>query len=120
MSRGRSANAAPRPEWMSKVVKGSLIRSRSGKVVRIVRHVNRHANGDLDSVYVVKQKCSWTSRPFTILSYNDLIQQGYTLVEGVKAKLDRIVDMQLEKSRHAPYAKNCLIHDWDVVRLKLI
>lgn len=99
----------PQPAWMSKIKVGSVLRNRRGTDYRVVRAVSRYSNGDLSCVTLAIRRCSWTGRPVTTLKYTDLQYAGYELMPGVRVKLDRLVDYQLEQSMRAPTAQDCLV-----------
>lgn len=62
---------------MEKVRVGTVLVSRGG-TARVVRRVTRYRTGELYYVWFTIRHCSWTGRCYTMLSANDLIQQGYT------------------------------------------
>lgn len=69
-------------DWMDKVKIGSILQTRGGqyRIVRSVSHYKRPPNkGKLRCVYFAIKRCSWTHRPYTIMSYNDLYQNGYSI-----------------------------------------
>ncbi len=95
-------------DWISKIRKGDVLRSRTG-MLRIVRHVSHQMvkhHGLRTSVTFTIQRCSWTSRPHTVYTGNDLRQMGYQPVRGrfaLRTKFDRT----LEKDFDAPNAAAC-------------
>lgn len=100
--------------WMQKVRVGSILRNKRGTDYRVVRAVSRYKNGDLCTITLAIRVCSWTSRPYTVLFSNDLIQRGYSLIEGVRVKLDRGVDRLIERSFSAKRADLCPIRCYQV------
>ena len=77
--------------WMAGLKVGDVIRSASG-TLRVVRKVIRFKDGDLRAVYLSIRHCSWTRRPYTVLSYTDLRCLGFTKVGAnysMRTELDK-------------------------------
>jgi len=68
----------PQPEWFSQIVVGSVVREGDGPL-RVVRYVHRVADGRI-WVGLAIRRCSWTTRPYTILNASDLKTRKFRLV----------------------------------------
>jgi hypothetical protein len=86
--------------WMDKIQVGSILKTRSGdlRVVRDVKH-RTHTRGAWKgakgvTVYLAIRRCSWTRRCYTVLSDNDLTQQGFSYV-GARLKLKTEADYKI-------------------------
>jgi hypothetical protein len=86
-----------RPEWMSRVVVGSTIAPAYGDW-RVVRKVCRDRQGAFHSVYVAIHRCSWTRRPYTILTVCDLLYRGFRLIECKPFPMKRWIDKELVRN----------------------
>ena len=106
---GRSAKIK-QLDWFPRVRVGSVLRNKSGTDYRVVRSVSRDRYGNLRFVTLAIRKCSWTTRPTTTIGYSDLIYDGYSLVDGVRVKLERPLDRQLEADMRATKIEDCVLH----------
>lgn len=84
--------------WMNRVVKGSVLQF--GKSFRIVRRATRYKHGKnagrLRSVTLSIKRCSWTTRCYTIMTYNDLYYRKAKFT-GTLVKLNSQIDKKIEK-----------------------
>lgn len=76
MSWSKGNGGRMQPEWMRDVKVGDVLVNASG-TYRVVRAVSRFPNGNLATVTFVIKHCSWTRRPYTVMNFTDLRQQGY-------------------------------------------
>lgn len=83
-------------DWMASVKIGDVLENSKG-TQRIVRYVSRYADGDLRSIAFVINRCSWTHRPYTIVSYSYLRHHGYFPV-GVNIKLNTELSIEIQKN----------------------
>lgn len=102
-------------DWIPRIKKGDVLRSRTGmlRIVRKVSHSHIPHYGIRTSVTFTIQRCSWTTRPYTIYNGNDLRQMGYTPLRGrfhLKTKFDKT----LERDFSAKDAKECVFDCCDV------
>jgi hypothetical protein len=81
------------PVWFDHLRPGDVLRSRGG-TLRVVRTVSRKEDGKLWGVSFVIRHCSWTKRPYTVLTFNDLKTFRYTYV-GARVRLDRELDRRI-------------------------
>lgn len=79
---------------MNKVKVGDIL-ARPGKPGRIVRHVTYSKSGLLSCVSFSILHCSWTTRCYTVMNYNDLDYLGY-LPTGKRVKLTRKIDKAID------------------------
>jgi len=105
----------PNHAWISKIKKGDVLRSGTGmlRIVRRVSHSFIKYYGIRTSVTFTIQACSWTGRPYTVLTGNDLVQMGYIPMRGrfaLKTKFDRT----LERDFSADTAADCELTCCDV------
>jgi len=63
---------------------------RRGNTYRIVRAVSP-AHDPKFVTFAIK-RCSWTRRPYTVYLMRDLRKAGWVKVEGVRVKLDTLLD----------------------------
>lgn len=68
--------------WIARIQKGDVLRSRTGllRVVREVSHAEVCYSGPphiRTSVVFAIKHCSWTRRPYTVYTGNDLARMGY-------------------------------------------
>lgn len=99
----------PKHAWISRIKKGDVLRTGSGKlrIVRRVSHSNIPFYGIRTNVTFAIQACSWTHRPYTIYTGNDLVQMGYEPVAArfpLRTKFDRT----LERDFEAPTSEYCV------------
>jgi hypothetical protein len=91
--------------WIARIKKGDVLRSRSGvlRVVRGVTHSQVHYNGPphirTNVVFAIKH-CSWTGRPYTVYTGNDLVQMGYRPTSA-RVSLRKKIDRAIERTYHA-------------------
>lgn len=88
--------------WMASVKVGDVLRSASG-TLRVVRSVARFKDGDLRSLGFAIRRGSWTQRPYTIMNFTDLRQQGFTRIGAnysMRTELDRRLARCIEDHRH--------------------
>lgn len=85
--------------WIGRIQKGDVLRSRSG-MLRVVREVSHHEvrySGPphiRTSVVFAIKHCSWTRRPYTVYTGNDLVQMGYRPTSArvsLRKKIDRAI-----------------------------
>jgi hypothetical protein len=94
--RKRSRHAKPQPEWMLRLRVGDSLLS-GGGTPRIVRKISRYATGELSCVTFAIRHCSWTTRPYTTVNYNDLLQFGYTPIKAPRYRFKTKMDQKLQK-----------------------
>jgi hypothetical protein len=105
----------PNNSWISRLKKGDVLRSRSGmlRIIRRVSHSKIPFYGIRTTVTFTIQTCSWTGRPYTIYTGNDLVQMGYEQVDArfaLRRKFDRALELDFE----APTAAACEFSCCDV------
>jgi hypothetical protein len=89
--------------WPARLQKGDVVRARSGRL-RIVRYVSHRRTGPetvSTCVSFIIGHRSWTGRPVTTLTGNDLIQFGYRPT-GARAKLNTAFDWAIERELEWP------------------
>jgi len=96
--------------WMKDLKEGSVLWNRSKTRARIVRKVSRYPTGELWGVTLAILNCSWTGRPYTTITSNDLIQQGYHPAP-FRAKLNRLIDFQLSLAINDHHRRDLSCHD---------
>lgn len=100
--------------WIKRIRKGDVLRSGSG-ALRIVRHVSHHGPSiPKTSVYFAIQRCSWTTRCYTVYTGNDLRQMKYSPTNGrmpLKTNMDKMIEKQFSRD----FAKDCELHCCDVI-----
>lgn len=102
----------PKHAWISRIRKGDVLRSRSGflRIVRRVSHSRIPFYGIRTSVYFTIQHCSWTHRPYTIYTGNDLVQMGYEPVAArfpLRTKFDRTLEQSFDAGRSEDCVLDC-------------
>lgn len=88
--------------WMATVKVGDVLRSCAG-TLRVVRRVSRFKDGDLRSVHFSIRHGSWTGRPYTVMGFTDLRQQGFTRIGAnysMRTELDRRLARCIEDHWH--------------------
>jgi len=63
--------------------------------LRTVRSISRYPTGELSCVTFAIRRCSWTKRCYTVMNYHDLAYQGYSWVQGVRAKMTTELDQKV-------------------------
>jgi hypothetical protein len=99
--------------WMDRIQVGSVLRSRSGDL-RVVRDTKKRIQQrgawkgcKTISVYFAIRRCSWTGRCYTVMTDNDLTQQGFTYT-GIRLKLQTDVDFKIAESiESGEYTMTC-------------
>lgn len=84
------------PAWMRQVKVGDFVSRDGGQTQRVVRHVSFFKNGDLACVDFAIKRCSWTTRCYTTMSYNDLRYFGYAPL-GVRVALCTRMDRRIAR-----------------------
>lgn len=102
----------PRHTWISRIKKGDVLRSKSGmlRIVRRVSHSHIRFYGIRTTVTFTIQACSWTGRPYTVLTGNDLVQMGYEPVAErfpLRTKFDRTLELDFSAHRSADCVFSC-------------
>lgn len=99
------------PEWMSRVVEGSVFKTPSGDL-RVVRKVSRW-NSKLGCVTFAIRHCSWTGRAYTVVTASDLMTRGFRLLPVRVKALDGPLDVRLStaingnEDRRTGYSIRC-------------
>lgn len=103
--------------WILKIRKGDVLESGTGKL-RVVRAVSKHKRVSIANTYITFAiaRCSWTHRPYTVYTGNDLRQMRYKPI-GIRHRLRAAVDRDIEKSMKAESSSLCPVHCCDVVGL---
>ncbi len=83
------------PDWMRDVKVGDVLVNASG-TYRVVRAASFFPNGKLATVTFVINHCSWTGRPYTVMSFTDLRQQGYRPARA-RSKLNGPMDAHIAR-----------------------
>ena len=102
----------PRHAWISRIKKGDVLRSKGGmlRIVRRVSHSDIPSYGIRTSVYFAIQHCSWTGRPYTIYTGNDLVQMGYEPIRGrfpPRTQFDRTLERDFEAKKSDDCVLDC-------------
>ena len=106
-----------RHKWISRLKKGDVLRSRSG-MLRVVRHVSHNkipGYGIRTTLIFSIQRNSWTTRPYTVYTGNDLVQMGYVKTRArraLRSKFDRTLESDFDRRGSAA---ECSLHSWDVL-----
>lgn len=83
--------------WIARIKKGDVLKAPSG-LLRVVRDVSHHhvsGYGIRTCVVFAIRHCSWTHRPTTVLTGNDLVQMGYRPTKGrvsLRKKIDKLIE----------------------------
>ncbi len=93
----RAYQGSPQPQWMLDLEVGHVLVSRSG-LLRVVRSISRYCGGELSCVSLAIRRCSWTGQCYTTLNYVDLLYQGYSKVPNVRAKMETLLDYQINRA----------------------
>lgn len=85
----------PAKAWIKRIRKGDVLKARNG-VLRVVRDVSHSgpSNGKTSVTFAIRH-CSWTHRPYTVLTGNDLVQFGYRPTKAhvaLRKKIDREIE----------------------------
>jgi hypothetical protein len=64
---------------------------------------HHYRTGRVNVVFTICH-CSWTGRPYTVLTGNDMVQAGYRPT-GAKAKLDSAFDWAMEQEFNQQVAR---------------
>lgn len=107
MSWSRGNGGKLQPEWMRGVKVGDVLVNCNG-TYRVVRAASFFPNGNLATVTFVINHCSWTRRPYTVMNFTDLRQQGYRPAHA-RSKLNGPLDAQIAKvvSNHCDHSLSC-------------
>jgi len=98
--------------WISCLKKGDVLRSKSGllRIIRRVSHSKIPFYGIRTTVTFTIQSCSWTGRPYTIYTGNDLVQMGYEQVDArfpLRTKFDRALEKDFSADKSADCEFSC-------------
>lgn len=91
------------PEWMARVVVGSVFKTPSGDL-RLVRKVSRW-DGKLGAVTFAIRRCSWTGRAYTVYCAADLKTMGWQLLPVRVKALDGPLDVKLHDFINGDYVR---------------
>ena len=106
-------------DWIARIRKGDVLRSGSGvlRVVRNVSHSEVRWSGPphiRTSVVFAIKHCSWTKRPYTVYTGNNLVQMGYqptrarvTLQKRIDRAIMRVYGAAPNWSHKKPYEVTC-------------
>ena len=89
------------PDWIHRIKKGDVLRSGSGRL-RVVRDVSHNLveNHLRTNVTFAIQHCSWTGRPYTTYTGQDLVQMKYSPTRA-KVTLRKEIDKAIERVMYA-------------------
>lgn len=96
----------PRPDWLDTVKVGDVLMFPSGgyRVVRAVHHHKEQRPNGVNWRFPILsfaiRRCSWTGRPYTVYTANDLQTMGVEHT-GASVVLDSIQDHALEDAINA-------------------
>lgn len=96
----------PDNSWIARIKVGDVLKSGTG-VLRVVRAVSHHKikySGPehiRTNVTFAILTCSWTGRPYTVYTGNDLVQMGYRPTRA-KVKLNKKIDRAIMRVFNAP------------------
>ncbi len=95
------------PAWMRAIRVGDVLVRRGPRAVpRIVRDFKYlPPPKDMGWVDFVIRRCSWTKRPLTTMSFNDLRTLGYEPI-GVRVALHRRLDKKIARCAQDPYDRS--------------
>lgn len=93
-------------DWLQKIQRGDVLRWPSGRL-RVVRNVNhyRTPRSTVCNVTFAIQHCSWTHRPTTTYTSNDLRQMGVRPTKArisLRKKIDRAIQREISGSPSGP------------------
>lgn len=105
----RRAPVRSQLSWMHRLKIGDRLQ-RGNSPPRVVRNISRYDNGDLRCVTFAIRHCSWTSRCYTVMHSNDLIQLGYTKVRGkysLRTRLDKKIEYCITNHQNEYQVLDC-------------
>jgi len=104
----------PEWAWIKSLREGDVLKARSGKL-RIVRRV-RHLGPSIPKTFVhlTIQHCSWTGRPYTVVTGNDLRQMGFQRVGNARKLLKDQFSRALARDFEASRSTDCQFKCCDV------
>jgi len=89
--------------WIARIKVGDVLKSGSG-VLRVVRDVSHYSvykgspqEHTRTNVTFAIRHCSWTGRPYTVYTGNDLVQMGYRKTRA-KVKLNKKIDRLIKQT----------------------
>lgn len=102
--------------WTKRLQVGDVIRSKTGKlrIVRYASHDPRKPTPSGSFFAFCIGRVSWTTRPYTFVTGNDLKQSGY-MPTGARAKLNHEFDRKLLACMDKATAAECSLHARQVV-----
>lgn len=95
MSWSKGNGGRLQPEWMRSVKVGDVLVNANG-TYRVVRSASFFPNGNLSTVTFVIKHCSWTGRPYTVMNFTALRQQGYRPAHA-RSKMNGPLDPQIAR-----------------------
>ena len=97
------------PAWIHKIKKGDVLKSGSGKlrVVRDVSHNQVKHYALRTSVTFAIMHCSWTERPYTTYTGQDLVNMKYRPTRA-KVTLRKKIDKAIERVMYARDGRSAL------------
>ena len=98
--------------WVLRLRKGDVLKSRTGRL-RVVRKVSIGRTVASTTVIFSIQHCSWTGRPYTVYTGNDLRQMGYRPTKA-RVRLNSQFARLLEADFGATRSSDCTFTCCDV------
>jgi len=90
----------PVPDWRDNIKDGDvLLIGNDYRVVRRATYTTKHGNKTLSAVTLAIRRCSWTKRPYTVVSRSDLKCRGFRPT-GITIKRENNSTLIADLMRH--------------------
>ena len=101
-------------DWIDRIKKGDVLRFR-GDVLRVVRDVSHYEKYGRThtNVTLAIRHCSWTGRPYTVLTDHDLRSRGARPTRA-KVSLRKKIDREIERDFNGRVLKRLDGTEWRV------